>query len=57
MLFSCVTFAGIASRFWRLDKPDAVVFDEFHFGKFVNHYFTGAKHVHVCAVCLLQGML
>lgn len=23
-------------RFWRIDEPDSVVFDEFHFGKFTN---------------------
>lgn len=23
-------------RFWRIDDPDSVVFDEYHFGKFVN---------------------
>jgi dolichyl-phosphate-mannose-protein mannosyltransferase len=30
-----------ATRFWRLSQPNSVVFDEFHFGKFVTYYFTG----------------
>lgn len=25
-------------RFWRIDHPDQVVFDEVHFGKFASHY-------------------
>ena len=26
------------TRFYRLDKPPGVVFDEFHFGRFTNQY-------------------
>ncbi|GJQ10438.1 hypothetical protein GpartN1_g2229.t1 [Galdieria partita] len=34
-----LTFFALATRFWRLFYPAAVVFDEFHFGKFVTWYF------------------
>lgn len=30
---------AIFTRFWQLDKPSEVVFDEVHFGKFVSAYF------------------
>lgn len=30
-----------ATRFWRLDKPGGVVFDETHFGRFTNQYLAG----------------
>eukprot|EP00871_Galdieria_phlegrea_P005569 jgi/Galph1/6012/GphlegSOOS_G4658.1 len=42
LLFILVTtvFSGV-TRFYRLTEPAAVVFDEFHFGKFVTWYFTG----------------
>ena len=32
---------GLLSRFYALNWPRAVVFDEFHFGKFTNGYLTG----------------
>ncbi len=30
------------SRYTRIEEPAAVVFDEHHFGRFVNRYFTGS---------------
>lgn len=33
-----ITFFSFASRFWILHNPDAVVFDEVHFGNFTNWY-------------------
>ena len=29
------------TRFYRLDKPAGVVFDEYHFGRFTNQYLDG----------------
>ncbi len=29
------------TRYYRLDKPTGVVFDEFHFGRFTNQYHAG----------------
>lgn len=31
-----LTVVGIVLRFWKISEPDSVVFDEYHFGKFVN---------------------
>lgn len=36
-----IFFAGLAFRLWRLDFPNAVVFDEIHYGKFVSMYIRG----------------
>lgn len=36
-----ITFIAFCTRFYSLFWPNAVVFDEFHFGKFVNNYNTG----------------
>ncbi|KAF6001784.1 Dolichyl-phosphate-mannose--protein mannosyltransferase [Cyanidiococcus yangmingshanensis] len=36
-----LTAIAAGTRFWRLSAPNSVVFDEFHFGKFVTCYFTG----------------
>ncbi|XP_022104921.1 protein O-mannosyl-transferase 1-like isoform X1 [Acanthaster planci] len=33
-----LTLASFVLRMWRLEEPRAVVFDEFHFGKFINLY-------------------
>lgn len=33
-----VTVLAFLLRFWRIDHPDQVVFDEVHFGKFASHY-------------------
>lgn len=33
-----ITFLSFTSRFWVLHNPDAVVFDEVHFGNFTNWY-------------------
>lgn len=32
------TVLAFIVRFWRLGRPDSVVFDEVHFGKFASHY-------------------
>lgn len=32
---------GLFTRYYRLDKPTGVVFDEFHFGRFTNQYNAG----------------
>ena len=32
---------AFVTRFWRLWEPSQVVFDEVHFGSFINGYFTG----------------
>ena len=32
---------ALATRFYRLDVPRGVVFDEYHFGRFVNQYNAG----------------
>lgn len=36
-----LTLLAAFTRFYRLDQPAAVVFDEFHFGRFLNKYVTG----------------
>ncbi len=36
-----LTLIAAATRYWRLDKPPAVVFDEHHFGRFTNQYWKG----------------
>jgi hypothetical protein len=36
-----LAFVAVAVRFYRLSSPDGVVFDEFHFGRFVNNYVDG----------------
>ena len=36
-----LTALAFATRFWRLDEPPAVVFDEHHFGRFTNQYWKG----------------
>jgi dolichyl-phosphate-mannose-protein mannosyltransferase len=33
---------GVLTRFAYLTHPREVIFDEYHFGKFVNGYITGA---------------
>ncbi len=33
--------AGLVTRFYALNYPASVVFDEYHFGKFTNGYVTG----------------
>ncbi|WVN88694.1 uncharacterized protein L203_103907 [Cryptococcus depauperatus CBS 7841] len=33
-----LTVVAAAVRFWRIDHPDQVVFDEVHFGSFAGHY-------------------
>lgn len=34
---------GLLTRFAYLTYPREVVFDEYHFGKFINGYITGAR--------------
>jgi dolichyl-phosphate-mannose--protein O-mannosyl transferase len=36
-----LTVIAAATRYWRLDRPPAVVFDEHHFGRFTNQYWRG----------------
>ncbi|KAL1921677.1 uncharacterized protein VTP21DRAFT_10319 [Calcarisporiella thermophila] len=36
--FILVTFLAIITRFYRIDQPSQVVFDEVHFGKFASYY-------------------
>lgn len=33
LAMSVLTFLGFVTRFWRIDYPNEVVFDEVHFGK------------------------
>ncbi len=40
-LLLSLTLAAFITHFWRLSQPPEVVFDEVHFGKFINGYFTG----------------
>lgn len=37
----CVWFLSIATRFYKLDRPPLICWDETHFGKFANHYLNG----------------
>jgi len=37
----CLIAASALTHFWRLFKPRAVVFDEFHFERFASAYLTG----------------
>ncbi|KAK4537800.1 hypothetical protein CDCA_CDCA14G3825 [Cyanidium caldarium] len=41
VLFAVLLLLSAVTRFWRLTRPASVVFDEFHFGKFLTYYFTG----------------
>ncbi|KAJ6228038.1 dolichyl-phosphate-mannose--protein mannosyltransferase [Anaeramoeba flamelloides] len=36
-----ITLLSFATRFYRLETPDSVIFDEVHFGGFVNDYHRG----------------
>ncbi|KAF8426257.1 Dolichyl-phosphate-mannose-protein mannosyltransferase-domain-containing protein [Tirmania nivea] len=36
-----VTIAAFITRFWKINHPDQVVFDEVHFGKFASYYLQG----------------
>jgi len=36
-----LTVIAAFTRYWRLDRPPAVVFDEHHFGRFTNQYWKG----------------
>ena len=36
-----LTIVAAFTRYWRLDRPPAVVFDEHHFGRFTNQYWKG----------------
>lgn len=38
-----VMVLAFISRFWRLEEPHCVVFDEVHFGKFASHYIKGTS--------------
>lgn len=37
-LWWLLCFLSFATRLWRLDEPNQVVFDEVHFGKFISYY-------------------
>lgn len=36
-----LTLVALATRFFRISEPGAVVFDELHFGKFMENYLQG----------------
>ncbi|KAJ5936365.1 Glycosyl transferase family 39 [Penicillium verhagenii] len=38
LAISILTLLAFATRFWRIDYPNEVVFDEVHFGKFASYY-------------------
>ncbi|KAJ5732018.1 hypothetical protein N7493_003499 [Penicillium malachiteum] len=38
LAISILTVLAFATRFWRIDFPNEVVFDEVHFGKFASYY-------------------
>eukprot|EP00124_Ichthyophonus_hoferi_P005033 Ihof_evm2s647 gene=Ihof_evmTU2s647 len=38
LLIAAFTFLAFATRFWRLDHPHSIVFDEVHFGGFASYY-------------------
>ena len=42
-----LTIVGFYSRFYYLGHPNEVVFDEQHFGKFVNWYFKGEYYLDI----------
>ncbi|PPQ73570.1 hypothetical protein CVT26_010371 [Gymnopilus dilepis] len=40
IVVSILTVLAFALRFYKINHPDQVVFDEVHFGKFTSHYLT-----------------
>eukprot|EP00057_Strongylocentrotus_purpuratus_P034051 XP_793742.3 PREDICTED: protein O-mannosyl-transferase 1 [Strongylocentrotus purpuratus] len=40
-LIAVLTFVSFVTRFWRLEEPRGVVFDETHFGLFTSFYLKG----------------
>ncbi|CAN3360484.1 dolichyl-phosphate-mannose--protein mannosyltransferase 5 [Diutina catenulata] len=47
LLLLFITIVTIAVRFYKLDNPRAIVFDELHFGDYVRQYLLGTFHLDV----------
>jgi len=41
LILVVLTFITISTRTWRLFQPDRVIFDEYHFARFLLHYASG----------------
>ena len=48
MLVTVLTVLCACTRFYAIESPAAVVFDEFHFGRFQNQYNRGEYFFDVC---------
>ncbi|KAF9279315.1 hypothetical protein BGZ68_007996, partial [Mortierella alpina] len=41
LVLTALTLVALLSRFYKINEPDEVVFDEVHFGKFASYYLRG----------------
>eukprot|EP00300_Choanocystis_sp_HF-7_P014280 c18633_g1_i2.p1 GENE.c18633_g1_i2~~c18633_g1_i2.p1 ORF type:complete len:559 (+),score=128.69 c18633_g1_i2:41-1678(+) len=59
LLFGLFTALSVATKFYKLEEPRVVLFDETHFGKFVNAHLTGKFYfdIHPPLVKLLMAAL
>ncbi|KAK2462706.1 hypothetical protein APHAL10511_005224 [Amanita phalloides] len=58
IIVALLTTLAFALRFYKINHPDQVVFDEVHFGKFAAYYISGQYHfdVHPPFAKLLLGL-
>ncbi|CAG8440221.1 3055_t:CDS:10 [Diversispora eburnea] len=59
IVLAVLTFSAFVTRFWMINHPDQVVFDEVHFGKFASFYLRREYYFDVhppLAKLMLAGM-